>query len=518
MRKIRDALVYSFDQRLSSRKVGQIIGTHPSTVCSYLIRFKESGLAWPLSEELDDATLEKKLFPSDVVRGHVSEHDIDFAYVRNELKKRGATRAVLYSEWLEQTSMSVPIGYQQYCKLYKKYEKSLRLSMRRTELFGENCYVDYSGMTINICNRNTGEERPAQVFIGVLGGSSFTYCETTWTQRIRDWISSHVRMFEYFGGVSRILVPDNLKAAVTKADRFEPDINPSYQALCRYYGIAPLPARSKKPKDKARAEGAVLLAQRWILFSLRKHTFYSLEEANRKIRELLNQLNDKPFQKLDGSRHSRWLEHELPTLQPLPAQPYEFAEWGKVRAATDYHVHIDGHSYSVPYQLRGKEFDYRLTDKVVELIFSGQSEAVHPRSFERDQATTQASHRPQEHRAMQWDRDEALAWAFAIGPNTAAVLQAKLEKVSGVLMGYRATQSMKSLLKAHGQGRLEEVCAYATANGITKGADLRNVLDKRLDRLFAQDPTSSQTPAMDHHNIRGAHYYDNLLSTDVDEA
>lgn len=516
MRKIRDALVYSFDQRLSSRKVGQIIDTHPSTVSSYLIRFKESGLAWPLSEELDDATLEKKLFPVDVVRGQAD--DIDFDYVHAEMQKRGSSLAVLHAEWVEHTSMDIPISYSQYCRRYNRYVKSLRLSMRRTEFFGENCYVDYSGMTISIHNRETGEKRPAQVFVGVLGGSSYTYCEATWTQRIRDWISSHARMFEYFGGVSRILVPDNLKAAVTKAHRYEPEINPSYQAMCRYYGIAPLPARSRKPKDKAQAEGAVNLSQRWILFSLRKRTFYSLEEANREIRELLNKLNKKPFQKRVGSRHSRWLEHELPTLQPLPAQPYEFADWGKVRAGTDYHVRIDGHSYSVPYQLRGKEFDYRLTDDVVELIFNGQSEAVHPRSFEKDQASTLASHQPRAHREMQWDRDEALAWASAIGPNTTAVLQAKLEGVSSVLMGYRATQTMKSLLKAHGQGRLEEVCAYAAAHGITKGADLRNVLDKRLDRLFAQDSAPPQTLASDHHNIRGARYYDNLLSTDMDEA
>lgn len=516
MRKIRDALVYSIDQRLSSRKVGEIIGIHPSTVCNYLTRFRASGLAWPLSKNLDDVMLEKKLFPTDVVRGQAD--DIDFDYVHVERQKRGSSLAVLYAEWEEQTSMDIPISYSQFCRRYNEYVDSLRLSMRRTELYGENCYVDYSGMTILIHDRKTGDTRPAQVFVGVLGGSSYTYCEATWTQRIRDWISSHVRMFEYFGGVPRILVPDNLKAAVTKAHRHEPEINPSYEALCRYYGIAPLPARAKKPKDKARAEGAVNLSQRWILFSLRKRTFCSLEEANREIRKLLNKLNNKPFQKRLGSRHSRWLEHERPTLKPLPAQPYELAEWGKVRAGTDYHVCIDGHSYSVPYQLRGKEFDYRLTDTVVELIFNGQSEAVHPRSAEKDQTSTQASHQPRAHREMQWDRDDALAWASAIGPNTTAVLQAKLEGVSSVLMGYRATQTMKALLKAHGQVRLEEACAYAAAHAITKGADLRNVLNKRLDRLFAQDPTSPQTPVSDHQNIRGARYYDNLLSTEMDEA
>ncbi|WP_161790299.1 IS21 family transposase, partial [Pseudomonas aeruginosa] len=270
MRKIRDALVYSIDQRLPSRKVGRIIGIHPSTVCSYLNRYRASGLPWPLPEELDDAALEKKLFPGVVVQGQAD--DIDFDYVHAEMRKRGSSLSVLHAEWEEHTSMDIPISYSQYCRRYNEYVASLRLSMRRTELFGENCYVDYSGMTIIIHNRETGETRSAQVFVGVLGGSSYTYCEATWSQRIRDWISSHVRMFEYFGGVSRILVPDNLKAAVTKAHRHEPEINPSYEALCRHYGIAPLPARSKKPKDKARAEGAVNLSQRWILFSLRKRT------------------------------------------------------------------------------------------------------------------------------------------------------------------------------------------------------------------------------------------------------
>lgn len=514
MRQIRDVLTYLFERRLSQLQTSKVVGIHRTTVLKYLERFQQSGLTWPLPDELDDAALERLLFPNAPNRGTTADDEIDFACVYAEMQKRGATLAELHGEWLEQSTSPSPIGYSQFCRRYSEYMKSQRISMRRTEIFGQNAYVDYSGMTINIANRETGEVRSAQIFVGVLGGSSYTYCEATWTQRSRDWIGSHTRMFDYFGGIPCVIVPDNLKAAVTKAHRFAPEINESYQAMCRYYGVVPFPARAFRPKDKARAEGAVLLAQRWILFVLRRRTFFSLEEANRAIRTLLDQLNHKPFQKRPGSRYSCWLEHELPTLQPLPAVPYEFAEWGRVRAGKDYHVHIDEHHYSVPYQLRGKEFDYRMTDKVVELIFKGKPVATHPRSFEADQTITQASHQAPAHRAVRWDKDSALSWAESIGPNTAAVLNAKIDKVKGELMGYRVTQTMKSLLKAHGAVRLEEACAYAAAHKLTRGSDLRTVLDKRLDRLFAQEVTPAAPSSIDHPNIRGAHYYDRLLATD----
>lgn len=514
MRQIRDVLTYLFERRLSKVQTSKVVGIHRATVQKYLTRFHQSGLPWPLPPELDDAAFERLLFPINADAANQGVDDIDFAHTHAEMQKRGATLSVLYAEWLEQSTSPKPISYSQFCRQYKQYKKSLRISMRRTEVYGQNVYVDYSGMTINIVNRETGEVRTAQVFVGVLGGSSYTYCEATWTQRSRDWLGSHARMFDYFGGVPCVIVPDNLKAAVTKVDRFEPKINESYQAMCRHYRIAPLPARIYRPKDKAKAEGAVLLAQRWILFVLRRQTFFTLEEANRAIRTLLDQLNHKPFQKQVGSRYSRWLEHELPTLQSLPATPYECAEWGKVRAGSDYHVRIDGHSYSVPYQLRGKELDYRMTDKIVEFISNGKPVATHPRSFEADRTTTQATHQAPAHQAMQWDRDSALAWAESVGPNTAAVLSAKIDKIKGDVMGYRVTQTMKSLLKAHGATRLEEACAYAHAHKLTLGSDLRTVLDKRLDRLFVQETSVASPSNIDHSNIRGAQYYDRLLATD----
>jgi transposase len=467
---------------------------------------------------MDDTALEKLLFQKpdpQVVKSVKSS--IDFTVIHQEMKKRGATLIALHAEWLEQVEPAAAISYSQFARMYRDYKKSLRISMRHEEVYGGKLYVDYSGQTIDITDKDTGEERIAQVFVGVLGGSGYTFSEATWTQRSRDWIGSHTRMFEYFGGVSRVVVPDNLKAAVSKADRFSPVINESYKAMCRHYCIVPFPARGYKPKDKAYAEGGVLLVQRWILFRLRKRKFFTLDEANREIRKLLDQLNHKSFQKKAGSRHARWLESELPTLQPLPAYPYEFAEWGKVRAGIDYHVKIDNHYYSVPYQLRGQEFEYRLTDKSVELLFKGKSLVTHQRSFQAEKTTTLDAHRPAAHQAVQgWNQETALAWAASVGPSTKTALQEKLAQARGEFMGYRATQAMKSLAKVHGADRLEEACTYALTHNISKTADLRTVLDKRLDKLLTQDTTEAAPPDVEHENIRGAHYYDRILNTETE--
>lgn len=514
MRRIRDVLTYTFEQKLSHRQIAQVVGVHHSTIKDYLDRFANTPLSWPLPTELDDSALEEHLFPLSVGKENPRTTPIDFDYIHEELKIPGATLDALHLEWMETTPPEQHIGYEQFCRRYKAYKKSLRISMRRTDPYGELIYVDFSGKTIDITQHDTGEIKTAEIFVGVLGGSSYTYCEATWTQKSRDWIGAHARMLEYFGGTPRIVVPDNLKAAVTKADRFDPVINESYRAMCRYYnGIVPVPARAYRPKDKARAEAGVLLVQRWILFKLRKRKFFTLEEANREIRLLLEQLNHKPFQKLQGSRYSRWLEYEKPALKALPAIPYEFAEWGKVRASVDYHVKIDDHHYSVPYQLRGKEFEYRMTDREVELIMKGRSTALHQRSFEKEGTTTLVEHLYPAHKAVKWSEDVAFAWAAGIGPSTEAILRAQLSKVGGYFLGYRITQAMKSLEKAHGPLRLEEACAYGLAHKITKTPELRNILDKKLDRLFAGESAHSATPDIEHENIRGAEYYDRLLQT-----
>lgn len=518
MRKTRDVLTCLFDRNLSNRQTALSLGVHHSTVNDYLVRFTRSGLPWPLPADMDDSALEASLFPAEEKKPSSAPH-IDYADVHAQMQQKGATLMALHSEWLERTPSNQHLGYSQFCKGYQAWRTSQRLSMRRVEVYGETAYVDYSGATIGITDKDTGEVKSAQVFVGVLGGSNYTYCEATRTQRSRDWIGSHVRMFAYFGGIPRVIVPDNLKSAVTKADRYFPVINETYQAMCRHYSITPFPARARKPKDKARAEGAVLLAQRWILFALRKRKFFTLEEANREIRALLDRLNHKPFQKRDGSRFSRWQEHELPALRALPATPYEIAEWGKVRAGVDYHVLIDHHSYSVPHQLRGRELEYRMTDKAIDLIYRGKTIVLHQRSNEAGGTTTLDAHRSPAHQAVQQTDGDALLWATGVGPNTAEVMRLQFNKGNAHLMGYRITQAMKSLAKAHTPSRLEEACTYALANSITSVPSIRSILSKQLDKLFSPDTPGSADTAhkVIHENIRGAQYYDRIMNSNEED-
>lgn len=516
MKKIRDVLTCLLAKNLSSRQTAQSLGVHHSTVNDYLARFNRSGLSWPLPADTDDPALEARLFPVKPDKKlSLSTSHINYGDVHAQLRQKGATLLALHAEWLEYTPVDQHLSYSQFCKGYQAWRKSQRISMRRVEIYGQAGYVDYSGSTIDITDQETGENLAAQVFVGALGGSNYTYCEATWTQRSRDWIGSHVRMFAYFGGVPCTIVPDNLKSAVTKADLHSPIINETYQAMCRYYGTTPFPARPYKPKDKSRAEGAVLLAQRWILFALRKRKFFTLEEANRAIRILLERLNHKPFQKRKGSRFTQWQEHELPALQPLPSVPYEIAEWGKVRAGLDYHVLIDHHYYSVPHQLRGREFEYRMTEQAIDLIQKGKTIVLHQRSHKAGETTTFDAHRPPAHRAVLQTDDDALAWAAGVGPNTEAVMRLQLGKGNAHLMGYRITQSMKSLAKAYAPSRLEEACIYALANKITDVPSIRNILAKQLDRLFSSDmPAATEINPHEviHENIRGALHYDSILN------
>lgn len=520
MRKIRDVLTYLFDRNLSNRQTARSLGVHHSTVSDYLARFNHSGLPWPLPADMNDPALEACLFPAKEAKQSSSTSHIDYADVHAEMQQKGATLMVLHLEWLERTPSDRHLGYSQFCKGYQAWRKSQRISMRRVEIYGEVGYVDYSGQTIGITNPETGEIKSAQVFLGALGGSNYTYCEATWTQRSRDWIGSHIRMFAYFGGVPRVIVPDNLKSAVTKADLRFPVINETYQKMCGYYNVTPFPARPYKPKDKARAEGAVLLAQRWILFVLRNRKLFSLEEANREIRVLLDRLNHKPFQKRKGSRFTQWQEHELPALQALPATPYEIAEWGKVRAGMDYHVLIDHHHYSVPHQLRGREFEYQMTDKAIELLYRGKAIFQHRRSYQAGETTTLDEHRSPGHLAVQQTDAEVLSWAAGIGPNTAEVMRLQLRQGNAHLMGYRLAQSMKSLAKAHTPLRLEEACTYALANKITSVPSIRNILSKQLDKLFSPDASVTSDSAAHkviHENIRGAQYYGRILSSEEEK-
>jgi len=325
-------------------------------VADYLLRVRAAGLSWPLPEELDEIYLDRLLFPppEDVIIGRPQP---DWLVIHKELKRKGVTLALLWQEYKE----SNPEGYQYswFCQHYHRWSGKLDLVMRQDHKAGEKLFVDYAGHTVPVIDQQTGEIRQAQIFVAVLGASSYTYAEATWTQGLPDWINSHVRTLHFLGGVPEAVVPDNLKSAVSKACYYEPDINPTYQEMAAHYGMAVLPARVRAPRDKAKAETGVQMVERWILARLRNHTFFTLSELNREIRRLLEVLNSKPFKKLSGCRKSMFQTLDQPALSPLPAHHYQYAEWKKATVHPDYHVEVDGHYYSVPHPLVKKKLDVR---------------------------------------------------------------------------------------------------------------------------------------------------------------
>jgi len=518
MQKIRDALHCLLEHKTSIREAARRVGLSRRAVSDCLKRFFASGLIWPLPSDIDEEKLEQALYVSADRLPKKSKEQIDFREIHSELKQKGATLMVLHDEWLQKTREENHISYEHFCRLFRQFKKSLRISLRQSYVYGELALVDYAGPTIPITNIETGELRTAQIFIGILGGSNYTFCEATWSQKSRDWIDSHIRMFDFFGGVPRVIVHDNLRSAVTRADRLSPIINESYLNLCRHYGTHPFAARAYRPQDKAKAEAAVLLVERWILFRLRKRKFFSLSELNDAIRELLSKLNHKPFQKLNGCRFSQWNDLEKSVLMPICVDRYEYAECGLVRAGIDYYVIIEKQAYSVPNHLRGQELKYRLTSTELNLYHKGRGIATHTRCFEPGKLTTNKQHLTPAHNAVVgWSAEESLDWAREIGPSTVALMTIQLKRLNNHLFGYRTTQALKKLEKQHGKVRLEEACKYANANKVTKTSDISRILTNNLDRLspslanFEKSDEDINLDRQDHENIRGANYYLQVL-------
>ena len=512
VRIVRDVLKYHLDKGYSQRRIELVTGISRKTINRIIQTYKELGLPWPLPAELDDELLDHKFNPHKRLVDEKSNL-LDLNYVDEEMKKPGATLAELHVEWQSVDPEEHRLDYSTFCRKYRKWKKSQKLSMRSEARYGEAAYVDYSGKKVVIHDQDSGEILTAEIFVGVLGGSQYVYAEASWSQRIVDFLGSHVNMFEYFGGVPQSIVPDNLKSAVIKAYRHDPTMNESYLQLCRYYGTTPWPARAGKPKDKPHVEMSVLLVQRWILFRLRNRKFFTMAELNRAIRELLEEFNHRKFQKRNGTRFSCWLAEEKPLLMPLPDQPYELAEWGKVRAGPDYLVLIDEHRYSVPSEKRNQEFDYRLTQRFVELLQLGKSIVTHERSRKREKMTILPHHRPPAHAAVAgWTSEKALEWASKIGPATAGQLAALLDRVRGPYSGYRTTCALQAIAKSCGEQRMESVCSYAGENHVLGTARLRDILNKGLDLLERENSSSPATTLLEHKNIRGASYYEQVLS------
>lgn len=504
MRKIKEVLRLRAQGR-SDREVARSVKVARTTVRRIRRRAEEAGLSWPLPDDLSESALEALLFPAHPPPGIHPRPIPNWKHIHAELRRKAVTLQLL---WLEYKAVH-PDGYQysRFCDLFHRWRDCLDPVLRQKHKAGEKIFVDYAGQTVPVVDPETGEVREAQIFVGVLGASNFTFAEATWSQSLPDWTASHVRMFEYFGGVSELLIPDNLGSGVSKACRYDPEVNPTYRELATHYGTAVLPTRRAAPRDKAKVENAVLVAERWILAPLRNHTFFSLAELNREIRCLLDSLNDRPFQKLDGTRRSLFESVERPALKPLPTTRYEYAEWRKARVNIDYHIAVENHFYSVPHRLVRKQVDVRLAASTVEILHDGHRVAAHVRSRRRGRFTTDPTHRPKAHQEhLEWAPSRMIRWAEKTGPHTAAIVKGILEERPHPEQGYRPCLGILRLGERYSPERLEAACHRALAIGGASYRSIKSILEHGLDRVPLQEQATLELP-QEHDNLRGPDYY-----------
>lgn len=506
MHKIKDILRLHFEAQLSQHQIAASLQLSSGVVNKYLALSRAAKISWPLPEDMDEIQLRSLLRPyTDKISRY---HEPDYASIHQELKQKGVTLLLLWQEYAQAHQKSA-YRYAQFCSKYRDWLQRQKPSMRQIHRAGEKLFIDYCGPTIEIIDPSTGEIRKASIFVAVLGASNYTYAEATWDQTLPNWIASHVRAFQFFGGVPSLLVPDNLRSAVTKACRYEPKINESYADLAAHYGTAILPARPYRPKDKAKAENAVLVVERWILAKLRHQTFVGLAELNAAIAKLLYELNHQPFKKLPGSRASQFEAIDKPALKKLSSYPYDFATFLDARVHVDYHVEVDHHYYSVPYQLIKELVRVRLTANTVECFYQGQRIASHVRSYLKGKHTTLSEHMPLAHQKYsEWNPGRFLNWAVGIGPATRDVIKHLLNQYAHPEQSYRACFGILTAAKQYSKERLESACLRALEIGAPRRHSILSILKKGLDKEPLSKSISS-TCIQSHENIRGAIHYQN---------
>jgi transposase len=477
-------------------------------VADYLRRAAAARLSWAEASALSEAQLEERLFPTEHIPSSVKRPPPDCEHIYNELRTYRKFNLTLTQLWLEYKEKH-PDGYQytQFCGYYWRWRKKLDYCLRQEHRGGEKLFIDYSD-GLSIINALTGELTLTQLFLAVWGASNYTYAEATMSQTLSEWIGSHRRAFEYFGCVPRVLVPDNLKSGVSKACKYEPELNPTYSDMAEHYGCAVIPARPRKPRDKAKVEVGVLIAKRWILAVLRHRTFYSLTELNAAIRECLERLNTRPLRRARKSRRELFEEVDRPHALPLPARPYEYAEWYKARVQLNYHVEVDQHYYSVPYQLLHERLDVRLTATTVEVFRKGERVAAHARSHGKGGYTTLPEHMPPSHRFYaEWHPARFVQWAAKTGPTTARLVERILATRPYPEQGYKACLGIINLTRDYEPERVEAAARRALKYHALSYRSMKAILSAGLDR----QPDNGVQPALPgllpHQNIRGQEYY-----------
>lgn len=513
MRKVREVLRLKHVLELTERPIAAALGIGHTTVNDYLQRAEQAGLTWQEAEPLTDVEVEARLFRQ-VGRNEPSVRaPIDFGWVHMDLRRAGVTLELLWSEYVKAVADSgsghKPYQYSRFCELYRGYTRKLSPVMRQVHRAGEKAFLDYSGKKPRIFDPLTGEATEVELFVMVLGASNYTYAEATRTQELGDFVNATVRGLEYFGAVPELLVPDQLKSAVKKSDRIEPEINATYAEMAQHYMTAVLPARPRKPRDKAKVEGGVRIAQRWIVASLRNRRFFSLEELNAAILEQLEKLNTRPFQKLEGCRRSAFEKLDRPAMRPLPARRYELGTWKLgVGVNVDYHFEYDHRFYSVPCALIGGRVDVRATRAVVEAWNGGGRVTSHERSFgPKGTSVTKPEHRPQAHREWgNWPPERLVSWASQTGPKTAEVVAAILGRQTHPETGRRACLGLMRMVERYGAARVEAACARAVAIKNPRYKSVEAILKSGLDKMALTEEVEPR-PIV-HDNIRGGAYFD----------
>ena len=501
MRKLREILRLRLSAQLSMRQIRDSLRLSLGAVQKVTTRARELGLDWEAIQKLDDRQLAIAIYPESDTRTSGSLQLPDWREVHKELRCKNITKHLLWEEYSQQYP-NRSYSYPQYCHLYGVWLKKQKCSMRQIHKAGDKLFVDYAGQTVPIVQGDTGEVRFAQIFVAVLGASNYTFAEATWSQSLPDWLGSHARAFTFIGGVPKLIVPDNLKSGVTKACRYDPDLNPSYEQLGAHYGVAIMPARPRKPQDKAKAEVGVQIIERWILARLRHHTFFSLAELNQCIATLLVDVNNKSFKQLKGTREEWFQSIDRPALSPLPKHAYEYIYIKKVKVNVDYHVQYEKHLYSVPHQLVGEQLEIHAKDKLVEIFFHNKRVTSHVRKYCHGM-TTNPEHMPKKHeKHHQWTAGRLMNWAKDLGDEVLIWVKRILAQKQHEQQAYRVCLGLLSLSRKYDPERLNKACAIANKHQLYRLKQIKSILQSNQDRLPAESKKQLPLLPQSHENIR----------------
>jgi transposase len=504
MRKISEILRLRYELKCSYRDIARSQHIGITTVSEYLARAKAAEVTWPLPESMTEQDLYSQLFLPSKNTAELKPLP-DWEWVYRELRKKGVTLQLLWREYREIHTGG--LSYSQFCDRYRAYTKATTPVMRQIHKGGEKTFVDYAGMTVPWIDPVAGEVHEAQIFVGCLGASQFTFAEATATQGLPHWIQSHVRMWEYFGGVSTVVVPDNLKSGVTKTHRYDPDVNANYQLLGEHYGFAIVPARVYEAKDKAKVENVVGCIERQILAPMRHITFTSISEINAAIKPRLSAFNQQSFQKMKTSRLALFNEVDKPALKFLPVEKYQYVEWERAKIHIDYHFVFDDHYYSVPYKYIHKEVEVRASANTIECFYQGKRLASHPRNYRKYKHSTLQEHMPPAHRAhADWTPERMKRWANKIGPHTMNFIDHLILSRAFPEQAYRSCLGVLRLSSKYGENRLENACAIAYQSGATRYQQVELILKNKLDDASHSHATNEPIISS-HENIRGPDYY-----------